>query len=284
MIDRGEAADGAEPGSGTPASRPAIPVSRPAGSGDPAYLIYTSGSTGRPKGVVVTHRAIIGHLAWAQGEFGLDSGDRMLQQASASFDASVWQIFWPLCAGAAVVLAEPGGHFDPDYLAGLIQERRVTVLDIVPSMIQAFLATEEVAGDSAWAASLRKVFGGAEALTAGVARRWRELTGVPVDNCYGPTEATVQVTWQDGSQQAGSQPSGLLPSESSPSESSTSGSRRSGSPSSGAGPSRSAGRSGTPASTSSTPACGTRPRACRGALHRRGPAGPRLPRPSRSHR
>ncbi|MBG0830163.1 amino acid adenylation domain-containing protein [Planomonospora sp. ID67723] len=187
--------------------------SRPAAPGDPAYLIYTSGSTGRPKGVVVTHQAITGHLAWAQGEFRMGSGDRMLQQASASFDASVWQIFWPLCTGAAVVLAEPGGHFDPVYLAGLIQERRVTVLDIVPSMIQAFLATDEVAGDSAWAASLRKVFGGAEALTAGVARRWRELTGVPVDNCYGPTEATVQVTWQDGahqpeSQQPESQPSG----------------------------------------------------------------------------
>ncbi|MFG2000817.1 amino acid adenylation domain-containing protein [Spirillospora sp. NPDC048911] len=171
---------------------------RPARPGDPAYLIYTSGSTGRPKGVVVTHRAIVGHLAWAQGAFGMGDGDRMLQQASASFDASVWQLFWPLCSGAAVVLAEPGGHFDPVYLAGLIQERRVTVLDIVPSMLQAFINTDEVTADPAWAASLRKVFGGAEALTGDTARRWLELTGTPVDNCYGPTEATVQVTWADG--------------------------------------------------------------------------------------
>ncbi|MGW5684833.1 amino acid adenylation domain-containing protein [Nonomuraea sp. NPDC003754] len=170
---------------------------------DPAYLIYTSGSTGRPKGVVVTHRAIVGHLAWAQDLFAMDGTDRMLQQASASFDASVWQIFWPLCSGAAVVLAEPGGHVDPAYLAGLVRDRGVTVLDIVPSMMRAFLSTDEVTRDPGWAASLRRVFGGAEALTAGLARRWRELTGVPVDNCYGPTEATVQVTWWDGDEGGG---------------------------------------------------------------------------------
>ncbi|GAA2661125.1 hypothetical protein GCM10010412_033970 [Nonomuraea recticatena] len=172
---------------------------RAASPDDPAYLIYTSGSTGRPKGVVVTHRAIVSHLAWAQGEFAMDASDRMLQQASAGFDASVWQIFWPLCSGAAVVLAEPGGHLDPAYLATLIRQQRVSVLDIVPSMVRAFLGTEEVTADPSWAASLRRVFGGAEALDADLADRWRELTGVPVDNCYGPTEATVQVTWQDGS-------------------------------------------------------------------------------------
>ncbi|MBE1558005.1 non-ribosomal peptide synthetase [Nonomuraea africana] len=175
---------------------------RPAAPGDPAYLIYTSGSTGRPKGVVVTHRAVVGHLAWAQGRFAMDAADRMLQQASASFDASVWQIFWPLCSGAAVVLAEPGGHLDPAYLATLMRDQRVSVLDIVPSMVRAFLDTGEVTADPSWAASLRRVFGGAEALDADLARRWRELTGVPVDNCYGPTEATVQVTWQDGHTQA----------------------------------------------------------------------------------
>ncbi|WP_431896076.1 amino acid adenylation domain-containing protein [Nonomuraea sp. bgisy101] len=180
-----------------------VAAPRPAGQGDPAYLIYTSGSTGLPKGVVVTHRSIVGHLAWAQDLFAMDASDRMLQQASASFDASVWQIFWPLCSGAAVVLAEPGGHADPAYLAGLIRDRRVSVLDIVPSMIRAFLVTDEVTRDPGWAASLRRVFGGAEALTGELARRWRELTGVPVDNAYGPTEATVQVTWWDGEDDGG---------------------------------------------------------------------------------
>ncbi|MCD0449115.1 amino acid adenylation domain-containing protein [Actinocorallia sp. API 0066] len=170
---------------------------------DPAYLIYTSGSTGTPKGVVVTHAAITAHLAWAQGEFPMGARDRMLQQASASFDASVWQLFWPLCAGGAVVLAEPGGQFDPLYLAGAIRDHEVTVLDIVPSMIHAFTETPELVSDKTWASSLRRVFGGAEALTDAVAARWRDLAGVPVDNCYGPTEATIQVTWWDGHEPSG---------------------------------------------------------------------------------
>ncbi|KAB2344319.1 non-ribosomal peptide synthetase [Actinomadura rudentiformis] len=169
----------------------------PARPDDPAYLIYTSGSTGRPKGVIVTHRAIVGHLTWTQGMFGMDAGDRMLQQASAGFDVSVWQLFWPLCAGGALVLAEPGGHYDPLHLAELIQRRRVTMLNFVPSVLQAMLATEELA-DGSWAVSLRKAFAAGEALSADAARRWLELTGTPVQNLYGPTETTVHVTWADG--------------------------------------------------------------------------------------
>ncbi|WP_283137596.1 non-ribosomal peptide synthetase [Rhizohabitans arisaemae] len=190
------------PGAGSPAARAplgtpepgqrvAVPGSdpvRPAGPDDPAYLIYTSGSTGTPKGVVVTHRAIAGHFAWAQDEFRIGPGDRMLQQASAGFDASVWQIFWPLCSGAAIVLPDPDAHLDPVHLTGLVRDRGVTVLDLVPSLIPGLL------GEDGWSAGLRRAFVGGEALTGEAARRWRESTGVPLVNCYGPTEATVQVS------------------------------------------------------------------------------------------
>ncbi|GII94614.1 non-ribosomal peptide synthetase [Sinosporangium siamense] len=169
-------------------------VAAPAVPGDPAYLIYTSGSTGTPKGVVVTHRAVAAHLAWGRSEIPLNGDDRLLQQASAGFDASVWQIFWPLVSGAAVVLPEPGEHLDPLHLAELIRTHRVTVLDAVPSMLQAFLSAGELTEDPSWAAGLRHVLVGGEALTADLARRWRAATGVAADNCYGPTEATVQVT------------------------------------------------------------------------------------------
>ncbi|WP_229695050.1 non-ribosomal peptide synthetase [Streptomyces lacrimifluminis] len=162
---------------------------------DPAYLIYTSGSTGRPKGVVVTHRAIVNRLAWMQGEYGLTAGDRVLQKTPASFDVSVWEFFWALCEGAAVVLARPDGHRDPAYLAGLIREQGVTALHFVPSMLEAFLQSDEITADPTWAASLRNVFSSGEALPGAAAARWRELTGVPLHNLYGPTEAAVDVTY-----------------------------------------------------------------------------------------
>ncbi|MET7743782.1 non-ribosomal peptide synthase/polyketide synthase [Streptomyces sp. NPDC005385] len=166
----------------------------PAGPDDPAYLIYTSGSTGLPKGVVVTHRAIVNRLAWMQGQFGLAADDRVLQKTPASFDVSVWEFFWALCEGAAVVLARPDGHRDPAYLAGLVREQGVTALHFVPSMLEAFLQSEEITADPGWAASLRQVFSSGEALPGAAAARWHDLTGVPLHNLYGPTEAAVDVT------------------------------------------------------------------------------------------
>ncbi|MFK0286703.1 non-ribosomal peptide synthase/polyketide synthase [Streptomyces sp. NPDC090499] len=161
----------------------------------PAYLIYTSGSTGRPKGVVVTHRAIGNRLAWMQGAYGLGADDRVLQKTPSSFDVSVWEFFWALHEGAAVVLAAPDGHRDPAYLARLIRTEGVTTMHFVPSMLDAFLASQEVTADPTWAGSLRRVFSSGEALSGTAARRWHDLTGVPLHNLYGPTEAAVDVTY-----------------------------------------------------------------------------------------
>ncbi|MFI1206414.1 amino acid adenylation domain-containing protein [Streptomyces sp. NPDC020802] len=179
-----------EADAGVPAVAPV-----PAGPDDPAYLIYTSGSTGLPKGVVVTHRAIVNRLAWMQGEYRLAADDRVLQKTPASFDVSVWEFFWALCEGAAVVLARPDGHRDPAYLAGLIREQGVTTLHFVPSMLEAFLQSEDITADPAWAASLRRVFSSGEALPGAASARWHDLTGVPLHNLYGPTEAAVDVTY-----------------------------------------------------------------------------------------
>ncbi|MBP2368860.1 non-ribosomal peptide synthetase [Pseudonocardia parietis] len=161
---------------------------------DAAYLIYTSGSTGRPKGVVVSHRAIGNRLDWMQYAHPITAVDRVLQKTPAGFDVSVWEFFWAPARGATVVLARPGGHRDPEYLAGLIREERITTLHFVPSMLEGFLAAEQVTADPSWARSLRRVFCSGEALPAAAARDWHALTGVELHNLYGPTEAAVDVT------------------------------------------------------------------------------------------
>ncbi|TMJ14843.1 MAG: hypothetical protein E6G94_08640 [Alphaproteobacteria bacterium] len=72
---------------------------------DLAYVIYTSGTTGRPKGVEVTHANLAHLIAWHNRDFAVTADDRASHLAGLGFDASVWEV-WPyLCAGAAVVLA-----------------------------------------------------------------------------------------------------------------------------------------------------------------------------------
>jgi amino acid adenylation domain-containing protein/non-ribosomal peptide synthase protein (TIGR01720 family) len=175
--------------SGGGEENPALPV-HPEGL---AYVIYTSGSTGRPKGAMNTHRAICNRLLWMQERYGLSGEDRVLQKTPFSFDVSVWEFFWPLLAGARLVVARPGGHREPSYLIDLIRERGVTVTHFVPSMLQAFLAEPQ----AATCRSLRQVVCSGEALPAELQRRCFEILPAELHNLYGPTEAAVDVTYWD---------------------------------------------------------------------------------------
>ncbi|WP_424217345.1 amino acid adenylation domain-containing protein (plasmid) [Streptomyces sp. BI20] len=158
---------------------------------DPAYVIYTSGSTGRPKGVVVPHSAVDNRLRWGQEYHRLTPEDRVLHKTPSSFDVSVWEIFWPLRVGAAMIVARPEGHRDPAYLCELIRRERVTVAHFVPSMLDAFLQHP----DAGRCDSLRLVVVGGEALTTATARRFHQvLPGVRLVDQYGPTEAAIEVT------------------------------------------------------------------------------------------
>ncbi|MEV0401887.1 amino acid adenylation domain-containing protein [Actinoallomurus sp. NPDC050550] len=170
---------------------PADPPVRTVTPANAAYVIHTSGSTGRPKGVVVPHAGIVNRLLWAQDEYGLGPGDRVVQKTPATFDVSVWEFFWPLQTGAALVIARPDGHRDAGHLAELIRECRVTTAHFVPSMLAAFL-TEPQAADCA---GLRRVLCSGEALSPELAERFQQvLPGVELHNLYGPTEASVDVT------------------------------------------------------------------------------------------
>ncbi|MEV0569340.1 amino acid adenylation domain-containing protein, partial [Dactylosporangium sp. NPDC050588] len=159
--------------------------------GHAAYVIYTSGSTGLPKGVVVPHEGIVNRLVWMQARFGLVAGDRVLHKTPFGFDVSVWELFWPLIQGAAMVIARPGGHRDPSYVAELIRAERVDTVHFVPSMLDAFLAAPE----SGECSGLRRVVCSGEALGTAVRDRFFEvLPAVGLFNLYGPTEASVDVT------------------------------------------------------------------------------------------
>src|SRR5262249_38764681 len=101
------------------------------------------------------------------------------------------EFFWPLVQGAVLVVARPGGHREPGYLAELIRRESVTVTHFVPSMLEVFVAEPS----AAVCTGLRVVVGSGEALVGELCSACgRVLPGVALHNLYGPTEATVDVT------------------------------------------------------------------------------------------
>ena len=177
------------------------------GLDEDAYVLFTSGSTGRPKGVAISHRAIDNRLRWQQHQIPVGEGDRVLHKTPISFDVHVWELYWPLAEGAAVVIAAPEGHRDPAYLARVIAEQSVTAVHFVPTMLSALTsspAARRILADAGFGQDreqpLRYVVCSGEALQKDQVQAAGEVLGVYPLNLYGPTEAAVDVTfWETSS-------------------------------------------------------------------------------------
>jgi amino acid adenylation domain-containing protein len=155
-----------------------------------AYVIYTSGSTGKPKGVMIQHRALSNHMLWMQERFPLGAADCVLQKTPFCFDASVWEFFAPIMAGARLTVARPGGHQDGAYLINTIANQQVTTLQLVPSMLRMLLAEDGLERCQ----NLKRVFCGGEALPVELREQFHGRLGGELYNLYGPTEATIDAT------------------------------------------------------------------------------------------
>ena len=176
------------------------------GLDEDAYVLFTSGSTGRPKGVAISHRAIDNRLRWQQHQIPVGEGDRVLHKTPISFDVHVWELYWPLAEGAAVVIAAPEGHRDPAYLSRVIAEQSVTAVHFVPTMLSALTsspAARRILADAGFGQDreqpLRYVVCSGEALQKDQVQAAGEVLGVYPLNLYGPTEAAVDVTFWETS-------------------------------------------------------------------------------------
>jgi acyl-coenzyme A synthetase/AMP-(fatty) acid ligase/acyl carrier protein len=140
---------------------------------------------------MIEHEAFDNHLRWMQAEFPLDASDRVLQRTPVSFDASLWEIFAPLVAGAVLVLAPPAAVGAKLDLVEAISRHGVTVLQLVPSHLRLLLAEPGLER----CGTVRRVFCGGEALASDLVAALHARLDVEVVNLYGPTEACVDATW-----------------------------------------------------------------------------------------
>ncbi|GHH85683.1 hypothetical protein GCM10018793_54650 [Streptomyces sulfonofaciens] len=178
-----------------------VPVLDPAGgTGEPsaapaeapapdsaAYVIYTSGSTGRPKGVTLTHGSLA-NLARAQvAAYGITPGKRVLQFASPSFDASVFELTMALRSGATLVLPPRRDVLYGPGLGEFLRDARITHLTLPPSVLGMVPHTE--------LPDLEVITCAGEALPPHLVERW--APGRRLLNAYGPTETTVWASYAE---------------------------------------------------------------------------------------
>ncbi|HMW01681.1 MAG TPA: amino acid adenylation domain-containing protein, partial [Acidobacteriota bacterium] len=146
-----------------------------------AYVIYTSGSTGKPKGTLLTHQGLCNLSVAQQRAFQVTPGDRVLQFASLSFDAAVWEVAMALLSGSTLVVTTRETVTSPEHLVRFLQTESITIATLPPTMLSAMPATNLPA--------LRLLVVAGERCPAEVANQWSP--GRRFVNAYGPTETTV---------------------------------------------------------------------------------------------
>lgn len=150
-----------------------------------AYVIYTSGSTGRPKGVAVEHRNLLNLIRWHQKAFQIGEESRATMIAGTAFDASVWEVWPHLTAGAVVHIPDEQVRLVPESLQQWLLEQGITI-----TFLPTVLAERVLQLSWAGASRLRTL------LTGGDKLHCAPPPGLPfaVVNNYGPTENAVVAT------------------------------------------------------------------------------------------
>ncbi|MDE6019966.1 MAG: amino acid adenylation domain-containing protein, partial [Ruminococcus sp.] len=152
-----------------------------------AYCIYTSGTTGKPKGVMICHRSVVNLVQCYHKMFEFTSEDRVLQFANYCFDQSIGDIFCSLCAGAALYVVSSDDRYDMEKLENYMADNKITSASLTPKVIHEL--------NPKHLDSLRLLDSGGEAGNLQKLKEWIR-NGKVVLNTYGPTESTVNTTYE----------------------------------------------------------------------------------------
>ena len=154
-----------------------------------AYIYFTSGSTGEPKGAMCEHAGLLNHLYAKIGDLGVQEGPVVAQTAPQCFDISLWQLVSALLVGGRTVLVEQEVILDVQRFVDKIIDRRVAVLQLVPSYLEVVLSYLDQYPREL--PDLRCVSVTGEALKMELAQRWfAAKPGVKLVNAYGLTETS----------------------------------------------------------------------------------------------
>lgn len=157
---------------------------------DLAYILYTSGSTGLPKGVMIAHRTIFTFINWAVQRLQMTEADRVTSHAPIHFDLSTFDIYATIKVGGTVVLVPEKLSVFPVRLASLLQDERITVTYLVPSILSLMVNYGKL--DAHDFSTLRTILFAGEVFPIKYLRQLvAAIPHVDYFNLYGPTETNV---------------------------------------------------------------------------------------------
>jgi amino acid adenylation domain-containing protein len=159
---------------------------------DPAYVAYTSGSTGRPKGVVVPHRAVL-RLVDEPLFCTLAVGERVANASNPTFDATTFEVWNTLTAGATIVVFPSVSDLTIERWAELVRSESIDTMFVTTSLFH-MVARERPDAFR----ELHTVIAGGEQMDLAATRRVL-AAGPPkrLVNGYGPTETTTFAAYYD---------------------------------------------------------------------------------------
>ncbi len=179
-----------------PCASPPSPLERNANN--LAYVIYTSGSTGIPKGAMVEHIGMANHIFAKINDLQLTDQSVVVQNASHTFDISVWQFFAALTVGGRTIVYPDPLILEPDEFIQQIVRDTVTILEVVPSYLEVLLDTLDNSKEPHRPPPLKSLdylLVTGEAVKPQLVERWFETyPGIKMVNAYGPTEASDDIT------------------------------------------------------------------------------------------
>jgi fatty-acyl-CoA synthase len=155
-----------------------------------AELFYTSGTTAYPKGVMLTHRNLYLHAFYTA--LGLKGTDRDVHLYTVPlFHVNSWGAphIFTMLGGRHVMLRK----FDPGTVLGLIQQERVTRLQMVPAMAIALLNHPDFSRYDLGSVS-EIMIGGAPANAALIRELEAKFPGCVAMGGYGLTETSPVIS------------------------------------------------------------------------------------------